>query len=240
MSVRSFLQQYPVAHDLAKTASRYLGNQTDLYKQLYPALSRMRPITFLQAGANDGLTHDPFREYIVWKDTRGILVEPLPFFFELLQKNYRCKPAGLFFEKCALSNEPGEMSFYTLDPEYLKTIPYEPTLYGVAGFSYEHMEKHFPPESGLHQYIKEVRVPVRTIEDLMKSNGLNSIDCLFLDIEGHEPTILLNLDYEVVQPKVIVYEFLHLGDQRETVDNHLLARGFKLHQCDRDTVAIRS
>ena len=43
---------------------------------------------FIQVGANDGLMCDPIRQFIVKHSWGGILVEPVPDYFELLKKNY--------------------------------------------------------------------------------------------------------------------------------------------------------
>ena len=216
-----------------------LGNQTELYRVLKHHLKDLGRFSFLQAGANDGLSHDPFREFIIGSRSNGILVEPLRFFFEQLKGNYRHRDSGLSFENCALSYPSSPVSFYTLDPCFLRTIPYDPTLWGAAGLSKDHLLHHLPKGADWEAHVVEVTVPAHTIEELMELHGLDSIDCLFLDLEGHEPNVLLNMDFERVRPRLIVYEHIHLGDQRAAVDARLASEGFGLHACSQDVVATR-
>ena len=237
---RENLRKYPRLIDAATSVSRKLGKQPEIYRVLKPALHRLGAFSFLQAGANDGISHDSFREFVLMKQVHGILVEPLPFIFDQLRGNYRCKPSGLIFENCALSYPASTVNFFTLDPEFLKTIPAESKWLGeVAGMSREHVLKHLPKDKDWAKHIVELKVPAHTIEKLMQKNGLGSIDCLFLDLEGHEPNVLLNMDFEKVKPRLIVYEHMHLGEQRPVVDAHLKALGFTLQVCLQDVVATR-
>jgi hypothetical protein len=77
-----------------------------------------------------------------------------------------------------------------------------------------------------------------TIEELMVKHGFESFDCLFIDIEGYEPGVLLAMDYAVVRPQLIAFESLHLGPARTEVMAHLQRRGFGLFEFDQEMVAV--
>lgn len=238
ISLRHVLRRHPRLFDCAKALSRRLGNRTKLYEYLDALLPRSIPFTFLQAGANDGLSDDPFREFVIRPEAKGILMEPVPYFFEQLKLNYHFKTSGLSFEQSALSYTTPNASFYTLATAFLESIPYDPVLWGIAGFSRNHLLEHLPPNHNWEPHISAISVPSVTVEQAMERHGYASLDCLFLDMEGHEPDILLHMDYAKAAPKIIVYEHIHLGTQKSPVANHLSNLGFTLHECQNDIVAV--
>jgi FkbM family methyltransferase len=61
--------------------------------------------------------------------------------------------------------------------------------------------------------IQEIIIPVLTVEDIMLKYGFDRFDCLFIDCEGHEENILTQLDYDLVQPRLIVFEHTHFGER---------------------------
>src|SRR4051812_21742835 len=62
------------------------------FVEVYPAA------TFVEIGSNDGDQHDFLRPYILGCDWRGAMVEPVPYVFARLARNY----AGI--ERVALLN----------------------------------------------------------------------------------------------------------------------------------------
>ncbi len=53
---------------------------------------------------------------------------------------------------------------------------------------------------------KEIEVPTITLDDLLESEGIEKIDLLSMDIEGHEPKALAGFDIERFQPDLLVIE----------------------------------
>src|SRR6478672_5357121 len=76
-----------------------------------------RPSDFIvvQIGANDGVTYDPLRRFIVKYGFRGVLVEPQPDAFARLQKNYSDLPR-ITFEQAAIAEADGEKPLYRFKP----------------------------------------------------------------------------------------------------------------------------
>ncbi len=69
---------------------------------------------FIQIGANDGMTMDPIRSYILKYKWRGILIEPQPNIFRALMANYDGEQQ-LIFENVAISPEDGVVSLFAVD-----------------------------------------------------------------------------------------------------------------------------
>lgn len=54
--------------------------------------------------------------------------------------------------------------------------------------------------------IREVKVPAITLNDLLEKNGIEEIDFLSMDIEGHEPAALAGFDIERFGPELVCIE----------------------------------
>jgi FkbM family methyltransferase len=236
--LRTYLKNHPRLFDVAKAASRLGGNRTRLYEFLHRVLPPTEAVTFLQAGANDGLTLDPYREFILRPNFRGVLVEPAPYPFKQLQAGYRHK-TGLQYDDCLISYPPGEtVDFFTLAEGFLAGRPDASQLSMLSSLSREQLSQALSGQEDCRPHIVRTQVTGRTVEQLMFKHGYTGFDCLFIDIEGYEPHVLLAMDYAVVRPKLIAFESLHLGSARDEVRAHLGRKGFQLFEFDQEMIAV--
>ncbi len=237
-----FLRHWPRAFDAARTWSRLLGRHDALYLALREALPRLgRDWTFLQAGAHDGLRNDPFREFIVaHKGVRGVLVEPWPLYFERLRRNYRRQAGRLSFLRCVLTYPPQEVRFHSFTEAFVRQHQLDPILLSTAALDPAHLRKQVRHELLEEASIATLRVPGQTVEEIMRLAGFDRLDALFLDLEGHEPNVLMNLDVETTRTRLIVYESKHLGAEGGRVEARLRDLGFELRPCQDDTLAFRT
>lgn len=51
-------------------------------------------ITFIQVGANDGISFDNLYEFVTSHKSRGLVIEPLPHYFNRLRLNYLAAESG--------------------------------------------------------------------------------------------------------------------------------------------------
>lgn len=237
-ALRRILRRWPILFDSAKTVSRQFGNRTLLYSFLSEAIPRNRPVSFLQIGAGDGLMNDPYREFILRDNLRGVLVEPLPSQFARLRRNYSRKN-NVEFENCAVSYPAEPLRLFILDDDFLAQHPGRDLILLQAATSRRRLLESLAicGVSGVEEHVVELSVPAQTVEDLMAQHRLNTFDCLFLDLEGHEANVLLNLDYRSVQPKLIAFENIYLEDPQR-VNDHLRLMNFELSPFAQDTVAV--
>ena len=234
--IKNLLSKSPVAYDISYKIARKFGNQTDIYQVLNKFFNKHPEATFIQIGANDGMTNDPFREFIIRKSVRGVLVEPIPFAFRQLKRNYQVYQNKLYFENCAVSYESGrEIEFFFLPESYL--VHHSRSLAGVHSFSKDHLVKHIGLQDA--RFIESIKIPCQTVEEILKHYHFRKFDCIFLDVEGYESYILQNLEFDQVSPKLIVYEHTHLAHQEKPIIDLLLSKGFKLQKFIQDTVAIK-
>lgn len=238
--IRRLLVRDPRVFDLARALARRCGRRTALHSLLDRVLPRSAPVTFLQAGAHDGVTNDPYREFILRPNFRGVLVEPVPGTFRRLLQAYRHR-SGLAFESCLVAYPPGNaVSFYTFDEDFLRDRGDAGQLSMLASTDRARLLSGLAPGDPADGHVVETRVPGHTIEELMARHGFASFDCLFLDIEGYEARVLAAVDLDALQTKLIAFESLHLGAERPAIEARLARAGFALWDVGQEVVAVRA
>ncbi len=109
----------------------------------------------------------------------------------------------------------------------------------MAGFSYEKLliglREGDKPEECIHAF----PVPLATVEELMEKHHFATFDCLFMDCEGYEENILLNLDYEKVKPRLIAFEHTHFAEGTVPHEEHLIRLGYQIEKFQYDAVALK-
>ncbi|MEE2665568.1 MAG: FkbM family methyltransferase [Myxococcota bacterium] len=71
--------------------------------------------------------------------------------------------------------------------------------------------------------VEETRVPSTTLDDLLAREGIETIDLLALDIEGHEFNALRGIDLARFQPQLVVSE-----GRRRDVSTYLHEQGYEV------------
>jgi len=90
-------------------------------------------------------------------------------------------------------------------------------------------------------------VPCRRFNDIIIGRGITSIDNLLIDTEGHDYTIIMDIDFNLIKPKRILFENCYIDDDDNNADRpkyrqllkHLASFGYKiLNENDEDTTVI--
>jgi FkbM family methyltransferase len=158
---------------------------------------------FIQIGANDGITDDVFRTYILDHSLEGVLVEPQPGPFARLVQNYQ-EHSGLRFENAAIGRSDGIAPLYGFTGT-LKDLP----LDVFTSFSYDQVatvKKNLDIPFRIERY----DVPTMTFQTLLSKYGVKKLDILIIDTEGYDFEILKMIDFGVVCPAIIQFEYTHL------------------------------
>lgn len=242
--LKDFIRTRPRQFDKLRAARRALRVGYDPTYDFLDCLSRTRRgrISFIQVGANDGLRNDPVREFIIRDRWQGILVEPLPSVFAMLQRNYAyARNPGLKFVNAAITAEDGEaLTFYTVDEVFLKTLPLERQLdlLRKASFDRAHVLRHFG--EGRADAIRAASVPCMTMDKLLHDHWDGTgIDLLVIDAEGHEPAIIGSLDFEAFRPSAILFESHNLGSTRDRLYRLLNDSGYRIIPLGPDAAAVQ-
>jgi|SaaInlV_100m_DNA_2_1039680.scaffolds.fasta_scaffold19128_2 FkbM family methyltransferase len=189
---------------------------------------------FVQIGSHDGIGggNDPLYEYIEKYNWSGILVEPVPYLYKELKKNYEgC--GNLVFKNVAISCEGGTMKFYSIEKH---SNPKNPFWYNQLGsFNKDVVLSHRQDIPEFDKYFKEEEIKTITFDSLVE--GVNQIDLLHIDTEGYDLEIIKSIDFNKITPSMILYEHKHLENPMEAVD-YLKNLGYGCYSMPTDTLAI--
>jgi FkbM family methyltransferase len=91
----------------------------------------------------------------------------------------------------------------------------------------------------IHPDVTCTYIPSLTINDFLRSLGMDSIDYFYIDTEGYDTTILLDMDFDRFLPKNIMYEYSHSDGFFQATKKHELLQkklslyGYKVEVVDR-------
>lgn len=192
------------------------GNLNDLLQRFNEL--KKKQVFFFQIGANDGIKDDPIHNFVKSNQWEGILVEPLPNTFSILQKNYAGVHERLIFENVAVSNKSGELPFYIVkNAEHLN---YHFDFTAFSSFSKEVLIKNFRHYPEIVQHIDEIKIKTTTIHELLIKHAVSHVDLLLIDTEGYDFEILKTIDFSNFRPDLIIFEVSNLNrkDFKESIE----------------------
>jgi FkbM family methyltransferase len=199
---------------------------------------------FIQIGANDGVTGDDLRQYIEKYKWHGILVEPVPYVFERLKKNYSGF-SNLIFEKSAISSRSGFAKFYSISEKDLENNnlfdSYDTfKIDQLSSFDKNTLMKHSYMHPNFEKLISEIEIPVLNIQDLLDKYQVTKLDLLQVDTEGFDFEILKMVDFEKILPFIVIFEHQHLKHREyKILLKKLKKSGYKSYKSNWDTVSIK-
>jgi len=158
---------------------------------------------FVEVGANDPVAGSQtwLLEQNGW---RGVLVEPQSRHYERLCAQR--KNSQVFRVACSAPGQEGEMDLLLASEDGSSTLRKQRDTHGT-------------------QFVGTERVKITTLDNVLRSAGIEQIDFLSLDVEGHEVQVLRGLDFATFRPALILIE-----DGVRDLSRHrfLRARGYKL------------
>jgi FkbM family methyltransferase len=166
-------------------------------------LRKNKDMFIIQIGANDGKMDDPIYEFVTYypQKVSGILIEPVKDYFKELKTNYKKYPNFILLN-VAIHNSQKEMTIYRPDPVKMEQYGLPQWIKGIASFNKDHHKISGTPKDVM---IKE-KVSCISLNELIKKHQVAKIDLLLIDTEGHDSEIILNLDFQVIKPKIIHFE----------------------------------
>jgi FkbM family methyltransferase len=162
----------------------YAQNFEDV--MLWRALKRVDQGFYIDVGANDP-DHDSVTKAFYERGWRGINVEPVPQWFERLEK---ARPRDINLQ-LALGAEPGAITLYEIPDTGLSTA------------EKKFAERH-EAESGFQN--RQLRVEVDTLSRVCERFHPAPIHFLKIDVEGAEKAVLQGTDFSQIRPWIILIE----------------------------------
>jgi len=172
---------------------------------------------FIEVGSNDGEQHDHLRPLILAREWRGLMVEPVPYVFERLQKNY----GGIdrvTLVNLAIADRDGELPFFHMrEAAPGEDVPF--WYHGTGSFSREAVLGHAKNIPDVEERLVTTTVPCLTFESMLARYDVDNVDLLLVDTEGYDWELLRNIDLAEVRPRLVVYEHFHLdhGDRADAL-----------------------
>jgi len=163
--------------------------------------------TCVEVGAHDGITgSNTYRfEKAGWK---CVLVEPIPG----LCRRMRAFRTGAVVN-CAASSEPGEAVFHVAEP--------------LESWSSLHLtERRRDRITAAEAAVREIRVPKRTLDDILAEAGVETPDFVSIDVEGHELEVLKGFSLDRFRPRILIVED-NLDGTGAGVKAHLENAGYR-------------
>lgn len=169
---------------------------------------------YVEIGANDGNTQSNTKYFELFRNWRGILIEPVPKTFKKLKKN-RSSNNCFVNSACTSFDGPSEL-----------TLLYSNLMTSSIGSDDEKylVERH--AKSGLkhlsgYERVHEITVPSVPLQNILLHSGAPKIvDFLSLDVEGFEVEVLKGINHRDFRFKYILVEsecFKNISDYFQSI-----------------------
>ena len=166
---------------------------------------------YIELGALDGVLYSNtkfFEDTLNWS---GILIEPHPDKFILLQQN---RPNNFLFNNL--------ISCYTEPLEYRYFLDFHAAVSGVENtLSQFHFDNFFDNEYNKALPQNKIFLTPKKLSDIVRETCLTHIDLLSLDVEGHEYEVLKSWDFSI-PIDVILIEMLGVEPEKEQLCREIL------------------
>ncbi|WP_037337784.1 FkbM family methyltransferase [Salinisphaera hydrothermalis] len=213
---------------------RYEISRIDEFeKAIRKTLRKQEQFYFVQVGANDGVHFDNLFALVSNDKCRGLVVEPLEYYFEKLERHYAGFP-NIQPIRCAIHESESTAVVYHIDPDSLDSFP--PWFAGLGSFDREHLIRAgVAPEQ-----IAAEQVDCMPLTRLIEDYRLPRVDLLQIDTEGYDAEIVKSIDFQQYPPRIIKYEQTHLSPA-DVQDTRRLLRdnGYRVLTQGNDCVALR-
>ncbi|MFZ1155516.1 MAG: FkbM family methyltransferase [Solirubrobacteraceae bacterium] len=167
---------------------------------------------FIEAGANDGYRQSNTYFLERFRDWSGVLVEPIP---DLAMEAQRERPRSQVINTALVAPDFPETTIQIRFGGLKSAVRAGRGWDGESGFG----EVWDAPY--------EIKVPARTLTDVIEETGIERVDFLSLDVEGYEPQALAGLDLDRYAPRFILVEIVNGAAGRQRVEE-VLGASYKM------------
>ncbi|MCF6308042.1 MAG: FkbM family methyltransferase [Flavobacteriaceae bacterium] len=189
--------------------------------------------SFIQVGANDGVSFDFLYDFVISRDSSGIVIEPIREYFDDLVLNYKKFPKIIKINKAVHKNKTS-ITFYKIDPT--KANKYPEWVKGLASLDKNH---HLKTGIDTNDICNE-EVQADNLMEIINNYYKNKkIDFFQIDTEGYDFEVLKMVNFDKLRPKIIKYENVNLKN-KEAKELQLLLKDEKyfLFEEKGDTIAV--
>jgi FkbM family methyltransferase len=211
--------------------------------------SKKSEILFIQVGGCDGELEDPLRKHIVAGKMKGVILEPVKYYFDKLQQLY-ANSTDIMTLNCAIDRANGIRTMYSFDTLAIDHGLLHPNCGGISSFVMDELLADTgilgrPCETKerlqiLRQLVISMPVECIDFETLMEKSHITNIDLLQVDAEGYDLEILKMFDFEIYSPQVVNFEVSNLSwPQLVEAESYILDHGYKIYPQNDDWLLIK-
>lgn len=179
---------------------------------------------FVDVGGYDGITGSNTLFFEIYRNWQGICIEP-----SLSQ--YR-QAAGFRKARClntAIGSHEGSADFLEITSGYTQmsglSATYNPAMLEVVRSNPNHRET-------LHA------IPIRTLEDVLETEGISAVDLISLDIEGGEIAVLETFPFDRIRVTAWSIENMQHGERLRDL---MIGKGYQLFEmAGMDEIFVRT
>ena len=207
------------------------NNHLSLDIILYSIFETKNITGIIQIGANDGIRFDNINKYIKKYKTKSILVEPIKEYFDQLKKNYNSYN-NVFFENLAISVNNQINYLYKVKTNDLNK--YDEHIKGISSYSLDHLIKHGVKK----KHITKEKIESISITKLFKKYNFD-INFLFIDAEGYDADIVIDLLQNSNYRPIIIIEYVHIHLSSIKILNNLFKeKNYKYLKINENLICI--
>lgn len=188
---------------------------------------------FIQVGANDGVSFDNLYEFVVNRNSGGLVIEPIKEYFDRLVNNY------VGFENIIKENKavhPTEKKFFIYKVKEDAYDKYPDWAKGIASFNPNH-------HKALNIETSDISVVLVRCDHLMNIISQNvknkEIDYFQVDTEGFDYEVIKMIDFKIIKPKILKFESISLSSEDiDSINDLLEKQDYYIFNEGNDTVAV--
>ena len=173
-----------------------------------------------------------------------LLVEPVPYNYQILQKKFKNKN-NIFICTNAVFSENKVENFYFVKVDSITKLG-KHWASGIGSFNKQHILNHRTKRFKVEETdIDKIQIDFIKFDVLIKKYEIRSIDKLQVDVEGAEFHILNSIDYNKIKIKNILFESKHFdgtfneGEKLKHIKEKLVSHGYELSQIDNENILAR-
>mgnify|MGYP000993822374 FL=1 len=170
-----------------------------------------------------------------------LLVEPVPYNYEALEKEYINYP-NILICRNAILDEVKKDNFYYVKKDSISKLG-KHWASQIGSFDKNHILNHKNKRFNIQdEDIQITEVEFITFNDLVKKYSIKSIDKLQIDVEGAEYKIMNSINYKEIKINNIFFESKHFdgtfteGKKLNKIKEKLISNGYKLEQVDKENI----
>jgi len=190
-------------------------------------------------GAHSGIfLKDLISDYT---DQKILLVEPVPYNYQILENEYNDRPDILICKNAILDKVKKDNFYYVKKDSISKLGKHWASQ--IGSFDIKHILNHKNKRFDIQEEdIQTVEVEFITFSDLIKKYSINSIDKLQIDVEGAEYMIMNSINYQEIKINKIFFESKHFdgtfneGNKLKEIKEKLISNGYNLEQVDKENI----